>query len=53
MVTKLQLCKFSKNQFYQFFADINFIEEDIKKINFDSPVAGILCSRSLIAKYSL
>ncbi len=38
--------------FYQSFGGINFIEEDIKKINFDPLVAETLGSRSILAQYS-
>lgn len=38
--------------FYQSFGGLNFIEEDIKKINFDSLVCETLGSRSLLAQYS-
>ena len=38
--------------FYQSFGGINFIEEDIRKINFDTLVTQTLGSRSLLAQYS-
>ena len=38
--------------FFQSFGGINFIEEDIRKINFDTLVTEILGSRSLLAQYS-
>lgn len=38
--------------FYQSFGGINFIEEDIKKIKFDSLVTETLGSRSILAQYS-
>ena len=38
--------------FYQSFGGINFIEEDIRKINFDTLVTETLGSRSLLAQYS-
>lgn len=38
--------------FYQSFGGINFIEEDIKRINFNSLVSETLGSRSLLAQYS-
>lgn len=38
--------------FFQSFGGINFIEEDIKKIDFDSLVTETLGSRSLLAQYS-
>jgi hypothetical protein len=41
-----------KKSFYQSFGGINFIEDDIEKINFDPLVTETLGSRSLIAKYS-
>ncbi len=41
-----------KPTFYQSFGGINFIEEDIKKINFDSLVTETLGSRSILAQYS-
>ena len=41
-----------KPTFYQSFGGINFIEEDIKKINFDPLVAETLGSRSILAQYS-
>ena len=36
-----------KKSFYQSFGGINFIEEDIRKINFDTLVTQTLGSRSL------
>lgn len=41
-----------KKSFYQSFGGINFIEEDIRKINFSSIVSQTLGSRSLLAQYS-
>ena len=41
-----------KKSFYQSFGGINFIEEDIRKINFDPLVTQTLGSRSLLAQYS-
>ena len=41
-----------KKSFYQSFGGINFIEEDIRKINFDPLVTETLGSRSLLAQYS-
>ena len=38
--------------FFQSFGGINFIEEDIRKINFDTLVTETLGSRSLLAQYS-
>lgn len=38
--------------FYQSFGGINFIEEDIKKINFDPLITESLGSRSILAQYS-
>lgn len=38
--------------FYQSFGGLNFIEEDIKRINFDSLVEETIGSRSLLAQYS-
>lgn len=41
-----------KKSFYQSFGGINFIEEDIRKINFSSIVTQTLGSRSFLAQYS-
>ncbi len=41
-----------KKSFYQSFGGINFIEEDINKINFNSLVTETLGSRSILAQYS-
>ena len=42
-----------KKSFYQSFGGINFIEKDIRKINFDPLVTQTLGSRSLLAQYSM
>ena len=41
-----------KKSFYQSFGGINFIEEDIRRINFSSIVTQTLGSRSFLAQYS-
>ena len=41
-----------KKSFHQSFGGINFIEEDIRKINFSSIVTQTLGSRSFLAQYS-
>src|SRR5665647_2988471 len=41
-----------KKSFYQSFGGINFIEEDMRRINFSSIVTQTLGSRSLLAQYS-
>src|SRR5665647_3057609 len=41
-----------KKSFYQSFGGINFIEEDMRRINFSSIVTQTLGSRSFLAQYS-